>query len=351
MSNSRQGRSTRNSGQDVSRNDKESSKSSAGTWRVHITLRQLSVFDAVARTGSVSQAAAEIFLSQSAASLSLKELEKHLGCSLFERHGKKLVLNGNGQRLHPQAHSLLRQAQDFYLDNVPDHAVGGRIVIGATAAIGEYLLPIVCGRFLSKYTGVEITLRIGSSQEVVSMVDDMFVDIGVIEGPCHQNSLISQSWINDRLVYFVAPQHRLAGHKSVSVRELEQDVWCVEPQNFSTRSVSISALLSHFREVKIGFVSSNIEAIKGTVRSGTGVGCLSHFALKEDLERGTLVELPLEEIRISRVFSIVRRNDEYYGRVQTAFLEYINAQSIADLYGTESSIPEPNSNRPEAPST
>src|SRR5438067_13369729 len=80
---------------------------------MRISLRQVAVFDAVARTGSVSRGALEVALSQSAASMALKELEDALGVVLFHRHGRKLSLNENGRRLQPMARSLLTQAREI----------------------------------------------------------------------------------------------------------------------------------------------------------------------------------------------------------------------------------------------
>ena len=157
---------------------------------IQISFRQLSVFDAVARTGSVSQAAIEISLGQSATSLSLRELEKSLGASLFERIGKKLVLNANGHRLRPQAHSLLQQGQDFYLDKGSE-VLAGVIRLAASSTIGQYLLPQICSGFISRHPAVQVDLSIASTIEVIVKTEQMTVDLGLIEGPCHQRSLAS----------------------------------------------------------------------------------------------------------------------------------------------------------------
>lgn len=289
---------------------------------MHITLRQLAVFDAVARTGSVSQASAEIALSQSAASLSLKELERHLGGALFERRGKKLVLNENGRRLHPRANALLRQAKDIYLTE-DSRTLRGTLKISASPTIGHYVLPAICGAFLKEHPKVQLDLDISSSLEVVSKVLNVSVDLGVIEGPCNQKALQCKLWLRDKLVFFAAPSHRLAGKASISIHELADDVWFLEPVNFVTRTVALSTVVTHLQSVNIGFVSSSVEAIKRAVRSSNGVGCLSELALVEELRRGELVALPVQQIQISRVFSILMREDEYHGELFQAFEKFL----------------------------
>lgn len=182
----------------------------------------------------------EISLSQSATSLSLRELEKILGVSLFERIGKKLVLNANGHRLRPRAHSLLQQGQDFCLDKGTE-VLAGVIRLAASSTIGQYLLPEICSSFLSRHPAVQIDLSIASTIDVMVKTEQMTVDLGLIEGPCHQRSLVSSTWREDRLLFFAAPGHKLAGWQgSLSIQAFKDELWFLEPLHFTTRSLALS---------------------------------------------------------------------------------------------------------------
>src|SRR5437868_6251316 len=106
---------------------------------MRFSLKQIAVFDAVARLGSVSRAAEEVALSQSAASMALKELEDSLGAQLFHRHGRKLILNENGRRLQPKAHSLMRLAGEIGTPESED--LDGTLRVAASTTVGNYVLP------------------------------------------------------------------------------------------------------------------------------------------------------------------------------------------------------------------
>jgi len=125
---------------------------------VRITLRQLSVFEAVARTGSVAGAAEEIGLSPSAASMSLKDLETHLGVELFARSGRRMLLTDRGRPMLEMARGILVQVADMESLSLPEE-VRGRLRIGAAVPVGDYVLPRLCAAFISDRGGVQATIR------------------------------------------------------------------------------------------------------------------------------------------------------------------------------------------------
>lgn len=175
---------------------------------MHITLRQLEVFAEVLKSGSTTQASVMLSLSQSAVSAALTDLEGQLGVQLFDRVGKRLVVNEHGRLLYPRALALLEQAveieQLFREDN-------GAIRIYASSTIGNYILPAMIARYRQHYPALPLELSVGNSQDVINAVLDFRVDIGLIEGPCHSTEIISEPWLEDELV--VLPRHPRRSHK------------------------------------------------------------------------------------------------------------------------------------------
>ncbi|HBV92945.1 MAG TPA: LysR family transcriptional regulator, partial [Pantoea sp.] len=169
---------------------------------MHITLRQIEVFTEVLKSGSTTQASQLLALSQSAVSAALADLESQLGVQLFDRVGKRLVLNEHGRLLYPRAVGLLEQAgeieQLFKEDN-------GAIRIFASSTIGNYLLPGMMAAYRRDFPGLPLELSVGNSQDVIQAVSDFRVDVGLIEGPCHMTELVSEPWLEDELVVFAAP--------------------------------------------------------------------------------------------------------------------------------------------------
>lgn len=169
---------------------------------MHITLRQLEVFAEVLKSGSTTQASQMLALSQSAVSAALTDLEGQLGVQLFDRVGKRLVVNEHGRLLYPRALALLERAgeieQLFRGDN-------GAIRVYASSTIGNYILPEIIARYRRDFPELPLELSVGNSQDVINAVSDLRVDIGLIEGPCHAADIIAEPWIEDELVVFAAP--------------------------------------------------------------------------------------------------------------------------------------------------
>ena len=121
----------------------------------------------------------------------------------------------------------------------------------------------------------------------------------------------------------------------LSIQELKDELWFIEPLHFTTRSLVLSSLVNHFSAAKIAFVSPSIESIKRAVRTGDGVGCLSIYAVQDELARGELIELRVSEINICRVFHIVHRKEDYRSPLQRAFLDELFAANEPTLRANE----------------
>src|SRR5271168_2224532 len=185
---------------------------------MHVTLRQLQIFRAIALSGSTTAAAQSVPLSQSAASAALNELERLLGARLFDRVGKRLLLNDSGRALLPQARALLDTAsgieREFGVDAPGSgSAPASQLRIGASTTIGNYLLPALVASYQRDWPNTLIDVRVGNTREVSSIVRRFEVDMGLIEGPCHERELHAENCIEDELVVVCAPCHAILGGK------------------------------------------------------------------------------------------------------------------------------------------
>jgi len=171
---------------------------------MHITLRQLEVFAEVLKSGSTTQASQRLALSQSAVSAALSDLEGQLGVQLFDRIGKRLMVNEHGRLLYPRVLGLLEQARDIEQLFSEDK---GAIRLSASSTIGNYILPEIIARYRHDFPDLPLELSVGNSQDVINAVNDFGVDIGLIEGPCREPDIISEVWLEDELVVFSAPQN------------------------------------------------------------------------------------------------------------------------------------------------
>lgn len=210
--------------------------------RLRLNLRQLEVFVAIARTGSARAAADRVARSQSAASSALAELESVLAVALFDRIGRRLVLNENGRALLPVAAALLEQAADLEDLLRGEHAAALRIA--ASLTIGEYLLPPLLARWKQQHPHSRVRMMIGNTSEVIAHVVGNDADVGFIEGSQTHPDLRVLSWRGDDLVIVAAPGHALAG-KVAGARQLSCASWiCVSWARERDRPPTTGCLVS-----------------------------------------------------------------------------------------------------------
>ncbi|MCG7388565.1 MULTISPECIES: DNA-binding transcriptional regulator YeiE [Pantoea] len=285
---------------------------------MHITLRQIEVFTEVLKSGSTTQASQVLALSQSAVSAALADLEGQLGVQLFDRVGKRLVLNEHGRLLYPRAIGLLEQASEieqlFKEDN-------GAIRIYASSTIGNYLLPGMIAAFRRDFPGLPLELSVGNSQDVINAVADFRVDVGLIEGPCHMTELVSDPWLEDELVVFAAPDAEIL-RQPVTLESLGNAPWILRERGSGTREIVDYLLLSHLPAFQLGMELGNSEAIKHAVRHNMGISCLSRRVIADLLEAGTLVELSIPLPRLTRTLYRIHHRQKHLSRALNRFLSY-----------------------------
>lgn len=288
------------------------------------SLRQLEVFLAVARSENVSRAAETLAMSQSAASGALKELEQQFDVLLFDRMGKRLQLSELGRQLRPEAEALLAQAGAFEQSLVGE-SVGGRLRIGATLTIGNYLAVEMIAAFRQRYPETDIALGVANLQHIAEQVADFEIDLGMVEGELHHPDLEMHFWREDELQVFAAPGHPLAKKRAVSDEQLLAQDWIVREPGSGTRQTFDRAMQGILPDLKLSMELQHTEAIKRAVEAGLGIGCLSKISLVEAFRRGSLVPLRVPGRDFSRAFYLVTHRSKYHSTALRRWLELCQA--------------------------
>jgi DNA-binding transcriptional LysR family regulator len=289
-----------------------------------ITLRQLEIFEKVAKCEHVTQASSQLFITQSAVSMSISELERLAGAPLFERHGKRLLLNDRGRSILPDAEEVIRRAKEieqFLGDSVGEPR--GTLNVGASTTIGNYILPSIVAEFSREYPKAKVLLTIGNAQQIENSLENGDLDIGLIEGIAHSNVLDTAAWKNDELVVVVGKSHPWAVDKSATADLLQSAPWIMREKGSGTREVFEAAMASENMGFSISLELGHTEAIKKAAEAGLGVGCLSRIAVKRELEHGWLVEIkcPLD---LRRTLLIQTRKSGFKTRLLHRFLLLLN---------------------------
>jgi len=277
---------------------------------MRFTLRQLEVFLAIAHHENVTRAASELAMSQSAASGSLRDLENQFSLQLFDRVGKRLQLNERGQLLRPRAESLLAQAREFQ-QIITDTTSLGRLNVGATLTIGNYLAVGMIAHFKRQFPAADIALSVANTENIAGRVANYELDVGLIEGELQHRELEVIHWRDDELVAFAAPEHPLVGVESVDDQQLLQQSWVVREPGSGTRQTFDRAMHGILAGLEIGLELQHTEAIKRAVEAGLGVGCLSRISLLEAFSRGSLAPLAIPHRDFRRQFSIILHRQKY----------------------------------------
>ena len=287
--------------------------------QLRFTLRQLSVFLAVAETGTTIGASKILSMSQSAVSAALGDLEMAAGEMLFDRHGRRLLLNDAGRGLQPQVRALLEAAESLAHEF---ESPGISLRVAASSTIGSYVLPPMLARFRTVHPSARVHVRIGNTRDVLQAVDSFDVDIGLIEGSSHDLRIRLEHWIDDELVVVTAPQNRLARHGGHA--ELAQADWLMREPGSGTREILEQQLGDTLGPLNVALELGDSEAIRRALLSGYGVSCLSRHVVADDLERGRLVTVKAKLPAIRRSLSIVQHQSKAPTRGLSAFRAFLD---------------------------
>ena len=284
------------------------------------SLRQLEVFLATAHHENITRAASELAMSQSAASGSLKELEDQFGVQLFDRVGKRLQLSELGRQLRAQAETLLAQARAFEAAMAGDDAMG-RLNIGATMTIGNYLAVTMIADFRKRYSGADVALSVANTETIAAGVAEFELDMGMIEGEFRHPELETLHWRADELVVFAAPGHPLATNPALSDEDLISLPWIVRERGSGTRQTFDRAMHGLLPDLDISMELQHTEAIKRAVEAGLGVGCLSRISLSDAFRRGSLIPLNVPGRDFHRELYLITHRKKFHGVALRRWLE------------------------------
>ena len=285
------------------------------------TLKQMQVFLAIAAHENVSHAANELAMSQSAASTALKQLEHRFEVSLFDRIGKRLQLNEQGQLIRPKVAALISRAVEL------EHALSldaevGDLKVGATLTIGNYLAIGIMAKFMREHADAKIELTVENTAAIVQKVKKFELDIGLIEGEPQEPDLEVSYWREDELALFCAPNHPYASKNELSDKDLTDAQWIVREQGSGTRQAFDRAMTGILSNLDLRLELQHTEGIKRSVEAGLGIGCLSEITLVDAFKRGSLVPLNAPARNWTRKFYFILHRQKFLSSGVQSWMNY-----------------------------
>ncbi len=287
---------------------------------MNISIRQIEAFYYTAKLGSLSQAAEKLCITQAAASMALKGFEDQLGERLFERNGKKLVLNERGSAILETTAELLSKACELVNFFSDKPCMCGNLSIGTIPSIANYVLPEYITNFININRMSNIYLNIGNSEETIDKVIKFEVDMGIIEKCCCQPVIDLIPWLDDELAIFVSPTHPLAEIDSVSIDDLQSFDWIMREHGAGSRRVLETQFKSSAMKVNVMLEMEHNEAVKNAVAKGGVVGCLSRYVLTDMENSGKIKILKTPFLDLRRKFHIAVHREKYQTKILKEFL-------------------------------
>ncbi|MBI5890542.1 MAG: LysR family transcriptional regulator [Nitrosomonadales bacterium] len=284
-----------------------------------VSLRQLQVFESVARHLSHSRAAAELFLSQPAVSMQIKQAEIAVGLPLFDQVGKKLHLTAAGNELLHYARLILQQMQE--MEAVFDEMKGlerGHLNISVVST-ANYFMPQLLAKFIQAHPKIKVSLSVANRDAVIRQLVENTADLAIMGQPPEGADMRAEAFMENPLVVIAAPAHPLARAKNIQPKQLAKETFLLREQGSGTRGVVERYFAGHKLALPAHMEMDTNEAIKQSVQAGMGIGIISRHGIEMELETRRLVMLDVDRFPIVRHWYIVHRKNK---RASTAALEF-----------------------------
>ncbi len=290
-----------------------------GGCAINITLRQLRIFEAVARLGSISRAAVEVHLTQPAVSMQIKQLEDQLGLQLLEQIGKKMCLTEAGRELRAHAGRVTAQINDLGLAMEQFRGMERGFIRLSVLSTANYFLPRLIASFNESHPGVRISLQVANREAVLEALAENRTDLAITGQPPDTADVTSQYFMDNPLVVIAAPTHPLAGLDHVKLRDLATETLVLREVGSGTRATVERYFTANSVVYRPGCELSTNEAVKQAVQAGLGIGIVPVQTIELELETERLVVLPVEGFPLIRQWFIVHRSDKRLSTAAQAF--------------------------------
>jgi DNA-binding transcriptional LysR family regulator len=274
--------------------------------RTTLDSRQLLAFEAVARRGSFTLAAKDLFLTQSAVSHAMKALETEVGCRLLDRIGKRALLTQAGEQFLRHTEKILREmeAARSGLDTLTNWG-HGRLRVGASTTACQYILPTVLREFKQSFPKCVIKIEPGDHGRQLDLLRAGQIDLAIMPMPANDGEFDFVPLFEDELRFLVAPLHPWAQAGGVARDAISEETLIL----YNKTSYTFRLVSDYFREEKVllnNYIElGSMEAIKELVKIGLGAGVLTPWIVREELRSGALISFPLGRRKLKRKWGVV----------------------------------------------
>ncbi len=287
------------------------------------TLRQLKVFEAVARHRSFSRAAEELHLTQPAVSTQVGKLEEHAGLPLFEQLGKKIHLTPAGEQMLQSSREIIQKFQEAEEAMAQFKGVsGGRLNVSVISA-GDYYFPRLLVEFAQRHEGVTLNFGVCNREELLTQLKENVTDLAVMVRPPEDSDTVAEPFAPHPYVIVAAPTHPLAKTPRIPVYRIIREPFVVREKGSDTWNSMVEGFGGNLPGLNILMEIRSTETIKQAVIAGMGVSFLSAHTISRELQSGALTVLDVQGFPLMLNWYVVHRNGKRLPPVAQAFKNFL----------------------------
>lgn len=284
-----------------------------------MTLRHLQIFVGVCDTMNMTVAAQSLFLSQSAVSQAIAELERHYAVRLFERLSKKLYLTQAGEKLLRYARHMLGLHAEMEKDMKTLHE-RSLIRIGASVTIGASVLPQLAASFLRQHPNTHMEVMENNTCHIEQLLLHDGIDLALVEGDVSSPEITALPFMQDELVLICGKTHPFSKRKQIEPHELEAENFIVREKGSGTRQTFENVMTESEIPWTPAWTCNNADTIKMAVAEGLGVSVISRRSVVHEIASGLLLEVPIKKLHFVRTFKIIHHKSKYLTDAMHRFL-------------------------------
>ncbi|PIE79092.1 MAG: LysR family transcriptional regulator [Chloroflexi bacterium] len=296
-----------------------------------ITLRQLEIFIAVAETAQVTKASKKLFVTQSAVSMALAELENQLGGELFDRRGRSLLLNERGRYLLPLAKEVTAKIGSIEVAmSERSESLQGELNIVASTTLGNYIMPYLIGAFKRMQPRVHVNLLVFNTKAAEKLVLENKMDVGFVEGQISASEKLAwRPWFHDELVVLCGATDPLVNKEVFDIKkDLPGRRWVMRETGSGTMATITERFGEYMKDVNVVMEVGHPEGVKRAVESGAGIACLSSLSICREVEYGWLKALKIAGLDMRRQLRVIQRKDWQMSDAMAAFVDFCDVMSV-----------------------
>ncbi len=285
-----------------------------------LTLRQLDIFEAVARCGSFSRASEELHLSQPAVSMQIKQLEEILGLALFEQVGRKMHLTEAGRETLEACRAVKRELNSLKHSLSDLQGLKGGALVVSVVSSASYLAARLIAEFRQKHPDIHVALNAVNRETLLQHLAENSIDIALMGRPPEDQDLVAEPFLDNPLVVIASPSHELSEMRNISLKRLAEEPFVGREQGSGTRIALEKFFNDHGLNLKVAMEMNKNEAIKQAVEAGLGVGVVS---LHGELAKRELSILDVEGFPLLRKWFLVHRQGKRFSPAASAFSGFV----------------------------